>query len=187
MSGLEISSSRQPSCMVIAFVYLQQVSVTFPPVVPYQNIYHFWRAGMKMTVFFDGGFWFGLVEYQDKQLGYQAFRYPFGKEPKDSEILDFVYRHLTELMQKQERLGLVSDEPDTSLVHKSINPKRMQREISKQLKQPALSSKAQHAMQASHELLKLEKKASKRQKRQEYKERQFQLKQEKRRQKKKGH
>ncbi|AWN19555.1 YjdF family protein [Streptococcus sobrinus] len=142
---------------------------------------------MKMTVYFDGGFWFALLEYQDKKLGYQAFRYAFGKEPKDKEVLNFVHRRLSHWMRRQEELGLVIDEPDKSMSHKSINPKRMQREVSKQMKKPVLSSKAQQAMQASYELLKQKKKASKRQQKQEYKERQFQLKQEKRRQKKKGH
>ena len=142
---------------------------------------------MKMTVYFDGGFWYALLEYQDKKLCYQAFRYSFGKEPKDKEVFDFINRRLSQWMRRQEELGLVIDEPDKSMSHKSINPKRMQREVSRQMKKPALSSKAQRAMQASYELLKKKKKASKRQQKQEYKEKQFQLKQEKRRQKKRGH
>ncbi|MGT2907362.1 YjdF family protein [Streptococcus dentiloxodontae] len=142
---------------------------------------------MKMTVYFDGAFWAALIEYRDKKQGYQAFRYVFGKEPKKEDIFRFIYKDLSSWMNRQEKLGVKVDSSAIFQEHKRVNPKRMQREISRAKKQPVLSTKAQQVMQESHDLLKKERKAAKKQKRQAYKEAQFLLKQQKRHQKKKGH
>jgi len=45
---------------------------------------------MKMTVYFDGAFWSALIEFTDSKKRYKAFRYVFGKEPKDNDILNFI-------------------------------------------------------------------------------------------------
>ncbi|EPU45903.1 Protein of uncharacterised function (DUF2992) [Streptococcus agalactiae] len=44
---------------------------------------------MKMTVYFDGNFWLGLIEYDDDG-DYKVFRYFFGKEPKDDDVFNFL-------------------------------------------------------------------------------------------------
>ena len=43
-----------------------------------------------MTVYFDGAFWSALIEFTDSKKRYKAFRYVFGKEPKDNDILNFI-------------------------------------------------------------------------------------------------
>ena len=45
---------------------------------------------MKMTVYFDGAFWSALIEFTDSKKRYKAFRYVFGQEPKDDDILNFI-------------------------------------------------------------------------------------------------
>lgn len=140
---------------------------------------------MKLTVYVDGGFWYGLIEYHDQALGYQAFRYGFGKEPKEADIQYFISKKMNRWVARQSALGLIFNaEPES---HLKTNPKRMQRAISKAKKKPLLSTKAQEALKQSHELVKKQKKAKSRQGRQQKLEHQFQLKQDKRRQKKKGH
>ena len=54
------------------------MSVTFPPGRPLSN---FLLEGtiMKLTVYFDGTFWFALVEHVNRKGQYKVFRYPFGK------------------------------------------------------------------------------------------------------------
>ena len=54
---------------------------------------------MKMTVYFDGNFWLGLIEYDDDG-DYKVFRYFFGKEPKDDDVFNFINHKLNDLIKK---------------------------------------------------------------------------------------
>ncbi|MEX2804690.1 YjdF family protein [Streptococcus sp. H31] len=139
---------------------------------------------MKLTVYFDGVFWSGLVEYSDKK-GYKAFRYVFGKEPKDEEVLDFIYFSLGRLLNRYDHLE--GQNPISKAAKRKKNPKRLQREISKAKNKPAVSTKAQAAMQKMQDNLKKEKKTFSKQQRLAEKERRYQLKQKKHQQKRKGH
>ncbi|HGI4717120.1 TPA: YjdF family protein, partial [Streptococcus agalactiae] len=56
---------------------------------------------MKMTVYFDGNFWLGLIEYDDDG-DYKVFRYFFGKEPKDDDVFNFINHKLNDLIKKYE-------------------------------------------------------------------------------------
>lgn len=56
---------------------------------------------MKMTVYFDGNFWLGLIEYVDDG-DYKVFRYFFGKEPKDDDVFNFINHKLNDLIKKYE-------------------------------------------------------------------------------------
>ena len=48
---------------------------------------------MKLTIYFDGSFWCGLVEVEDNGH-YQAIRHVFGPEPKDADVWEFVTKCL---------------------------------------------------------------------------------------------
>jgi len=74
-----------------------------------------------------------------------------------------------------------------SIAEKRINPKRMQREINKQLQNTGVGTKAQQALKLQQEQGKLERKARSRAERDVEKDRQFQLQQEKRKEKHRGH
>ncbi|MBS7576111.1 MULTISPECIES: YjdF family protein [unclassified Enterococcus] len=142
---------------------------------------------MKLTVFFDGSFWYGLIEYSDFQNNYRAIKYLFGKEPKDVEIIDFIDNHLLSLIAKNDKLKLSNNCVKKQQSIKKLNPKRMRREINRAKKRPVLSTKSQLAISESrssnqlikHHNSKLEKAASK--------QRKFEIKQEKKYQKHKGH
>lgn len=143
---------------------------------------------MEMTVYFDGTFWAALLEWQSRGV-YYACPYVFGKEPKDADIWDFIHRDLQGLVRKQERL---LEQTSSSAIfpnekRRKTNPKRMQRDIAKARKKPVLSTKAQLEMQKAHELLKLERKKARKDKREKEKASQFAIRQEKRHQKHKGH
>ena len=62
---------------------------------------------MKMTVYFDGTFWSALVEYTDSKGNFKAFRYVFGQEPKDEEILDFLKSSLGNLLNLYDRFDTI--------------------------------------------------------------------------------
>jgi len=58
---------------------------------------------MKMTIFFDGSFWCGIIEYLDKNGAYRAYRHLFGKEPKNAELLAFVNGQLSSILARNEQ------------------------------------------------------------------------------------
>ena len=95
---------------------------------------------MRLTVFFDGTYWIGIVEVERDSLLYVA-RHIFGPEPSEQEVYDFVQHDLLAL---QTRMTIGS--PIESSILRQVNPKRAQRQVKRQLAQPAVSSKAQEAM-----------------------------------------
>lgn len=136
---------------------------------------------MKLTIYFDGSFWCGLVEVEDNGH-YQAIRHVFGPEPKDADVWEFVTKRLPHLLKQT---GAVATQKKTA--EKKLSPKRMQRLINREKRQPVVSTKAQIAMNEIREQAKAANKSQKRRKKAEYADKRFQQKQAKKREKHKGH
>lgn len=128
---------------------------------------------MKMTVYFDGAFWSALIEFTDSKKRYKAFRYVFGKEPKDDDILNFIDVSLGKWLRRYDKVEVSSEFSAPAISQKKRNPKRVQRDINKAKCKPVVSTKAQKSKQKV--------------KRELEKERKYLLRQEKRHQKKRGH
>ena len=137
------------------------------------------KVTVKLTVFFDDPFWVGVFESADGET-LKVAKVTFGTEPKDGEIYDF-------LLKNYNRLQFSQPIRDEKAPEKRINPKRMQREIHRQLEHQTLGTKAQQALKAEQENKKIIRKAFNRQKTEEEKQRQFELRQEKKKQKHRGH
>lgn len=60
---------------------------------------------MKLTIYYDGQFWIGVVEVVDNGK-LRAFRHLFGKEPRDSEVLEFVHNQLLNMLAQAEQEGV---------------------------------------------------------------------------------
>jgi hypothetical protein len=142
---------------------------------------------MKMTVYFDGAFWSALIEFTDSKKRYKAFRYVFGKEPKDDTIRHFVDFSLGKWLRRYDKFETNLSVEALAISQKKKNPKRLQREINKAKRKPAVSTKAQLAMQEMREEVKKAQKSKQKVKRELEKERKYLLRQEKRHQKKRGH
>ncbi len=95
---------------------------------------------MRLTILFDSPYWIGLLEDERDGLLYAA-RYIFGAEPSDQEVYQFVQRDLLSLTA-QMSVGI----PFEQNPHRQVNPKRMQREVRRELAQAGITSKAQEAM-----------------------------------------
>lgn len=65
---------------------------------------------MKLTIYFDGSFWCGLVEVEDNGH-YQAIRHVFGPEPKDADVWEFVTKRLPHLLKQT---GVVATQKKTA-------------------------------------------------------------------------
>lgn len=81
-------------------------------------------ANIKATIFLDKRYWVGTFERTDKE-GYAVARHIFGAEPTDPEIYEFVLTHYQEL-----KFG---ESKEFTLEIKRMNPKRMQREVRREM------------------------------------------------------
>lgn len=131
------------------------------------------------TVLFEDPFWVGVYERQEQSV-YQVCKITFGAEPKDYEVYEFLLRNWHRLRFSP---GVVSEQE----AKKRRNPKRLQREIHRQVKETGIGTKAQQALQLQHEQGKALKKQTSKERRELERERQFALRQEKRKEKHKGH
>lgn len=133
---------------------------------------------LHLTVYFEEPFWIGVFERAENGK-LSVCKVTFGAEPKDAEVQEFVLRHYDEL--------LFSPTVETTVKPSADNPKRRQREARRQLQSSGIGTKSQQALSAQREMMKTErKKASKAQKEAE-EQRLFDMKQQKRKEKHRGH
>ncbi len=103
----------------------------------------------------------------------------FGAEPKDYEVYEF-------LLKNWHKLKFSPPIQSEVIVERKINPKRMQREINSQLQDKGIGTKAQQALKLQHEQCKLERKTKSREQKEAEKDRQFSIRQEKKKAKHRG-
>lgn len=134
------------------------------------------RVSSTLTVFFEGPFWVGIFErVEDGMLS--ASRVVFGAEPKDGEIWEFVLKNHGKLT--------FSPAVESTLPKETRNPQKARREAGKQLA-AGIGTKSQQALQRQREERKVERKSRSRAERMAEKERQFAMKQQKRKEKHRG-
>lgn len=132
---------------------------------------------VSLTVYFEEPFWIGVFErIADGKLS--VCKITFGAQPKDSEISAFILRTYDQL-----RFGPATS-VDTREVHH--NPKRIQREVRRQVQNTGIGTKSQQALQLQREQLKTERKVISRAQKEAEKQKQFELKQQKRKEKHRG-
>ena len=132
----------------------------------------------KLTVFFEGQFWVGVFErISGGKLS--VCKVTFGAEPKDHEVWDFILKHYYDLK--------FSPAVEAGVKQTAGSPKRRQRSAKKQLQALGIGTKSQQALQMQREEMKTQKKHTGKARKDAEKQRQFDLKQQKRRAKHKGH
>ena len=109
----------------------------------------------------------------------EAARVVFGAEPKDAEVYAYFLEHWGSL-----RFSPAVEQ--NKQLKKAANPKRMQREVHRQLSQSGVGTKAQQALQLMREQQAAGRKSARRERRQQRKQEQFDLRQLKKKQKHKG-
>ena len=135
------------------------------------------KVSGKLTVFFEEPFWVGVFE-RVLEGKLSVCKVTFGAEPKDYEIYDFILKKYYQL-----RFSLVVA---TDVKETGRNPKRVQREVRKQIQNTGIGTKSQQALKLQQEQLKTERKTVSREQREAEKQRQFELKQQKRKEKHRG-
>ena len=133
----------------------------------------------KLTVLFEDPFWIGLFERVDGGR-YTVCKITFGAEPRDYEVFDFLLRHW-------KQLRFSPSIPAAAAAERHVNPKRMSRLIRREMTSPGPGTKAQQALKLQQEQSQAVRHAASREKREAEKQRQFALRQEKRKEKHRGH
>jgi hypothetical protein len=136
------------------------------------------KETIKLTIFFEEPFWIGICEkVTDGHL--TVARIIFGAEPKDYHVLEYVIRNWN---------GLVFSPPveEYEAPKEKMNPKRMQREINKQFLTIGVGTKSQQALKLLQEQGKTERKIRRRDQKEQESERQYEIKQLKKKEKHRG-
>ncbi|MGN0355200.1 MAG: YjdF family protein [Muricoprocola sp.] len=136
------------------------------------------KVSGKMTVYFEEPFWVGVFEHIENEKLTVA-KVTFGAEPKDYEIQEYIQRYYFSLK--------FSPAVDTVVKETKWNPKRIQREAKKQMQETGIGTKSQQALKLQQEQNKQERKVRSRERKEEEEQRLFEMKQQKKREKHKGH
>ena len=132
----------------------------------------------KLIVYFEDPFWVGVFErIENGKL--TVAKVIFGAEPKDYEIREYIKRYYFSLK--------FSPAVETVVKETKRNPKRIQREAKKQMQETGIGTKSQQALKLQQEQNKQERKARGRARKEEEEQRMFEMNQQKKREKHKGH
>lgn len=133
---------------------------------------------ISLTVFFQEPFWIGVFErVENGRLS--VCKVTFGAEPRDYEVHEYLLKHYCNLR--------FSSAVEAEERKKADNPKRRQREASKQIQNTGVSTKSQMALQMQREAMKAEREQISKAQREAEEQRRFELKQQKKKEKKRGH
>ncbi len=134
-------------------------------------------SNVQLTVFFEAPFWIGILE-QTSGGKLSVCKITFGAEPKDYEVDDFITKNYYKLK--------FSPAVNAERRKNVCNPKRIQREVKKQVQERGIGTRSQQALSLQREEMKTERRIISREFREAEKERMFDLKQQKRKEKHRG-
>ena len=133
---------------------------------------------ISLTVFFEDPFWVGVFErIDDGKLS--VCKVTFGAEPKDYDVWEFI-------LQNYDRMAF-SPAVETETKQTADNPKRRLRNIRKQTECRGIGTKSQQALQLQREELKTEHRQISREQRDAEAQHRFEMKQLKKKEKRRGH
>ena len=133
----------------------------------------------SLTVLFEDPFWVGVFEVTDEE-GLHVCKVTFGAEPTGQEIIEFVEKNWHKLKYSE---GIET----TSTLEIKKSPKRQLREARKQMVSQGIGTKSQQALKMQQERNKVERKQLSKAEREAERQRKFDLRQAKMKEKHKGH
>ncbi|RFZ80626.1 DUF2992 family protein [Lacrimispora amygdalina] len=135
------------------------------------------KVSVGFSVFFEEPFWVGVLEREtDGKLF--ASKVTFGAEPKDYEVNEFLRKNYYRLR--------FSPAVEAAAKVSSKNPKRILREVRRQIQNTGISTKSQQALKLQQEEGKLERKLLSREAREAKAQQKFEQKQQKKKEKHRG-
>lgn len=131
-----------------------------------------------LTVYFEEPFWVGVFERISGGM-LTVCKVTFGAEPKDYEVQEFILKHYSRLR--------FSPAVEIKVRSAADNPKRRMRNAKKQMEHSGVGTKSQQALQRQREESKTERRQCGKRQKEAEEQRKFDLKQQKRREKHRGH
>ena len=136
------------------------------------------KVSIKLIVYFEEPFWVGVFEkIEGGKLS--VAKVTFGAEPKDYDVYGIILKYYYRLQFSPAVAAVVREQKK--------NPKRMQRDVNKQIQEKGIGTKSQQALKLQQEQNKQERITKNRERKELEKQRMFELKQQKKREKHKGH
>lgn len=132
----------------------------------------------SLTVFFEDPFWIGVFERTDEGK-LTVCKVIFGAEPRDGDVWEFILQHYDKL--------LFSTAVETEIRQTADNPKRRLRNARKQTERSGVSTKSQEALNLQREERKTERRQLGREQREADIQHRFEMKQQKKKEKRRGH
>ena len=136
------------------------------------------KVNGKLTILFEDPFWVGFFERMDDGK-LSVAKVTFGAEPKDYEVQAYILKYYFSLQFSPAVAAVVKEA--------KRNPKRMQRDAKKQMQETGIGTKSQQALKLQQEQNKQERKLRSREKKEAEELRLFELKQQKKKEKHRGH
>ena len=131
-----------------------------------------------LTVYFEEPFWVGIFERISGGM-LTVCKVTFGVEPKDYEVQEFILKHYSRLR--------FSPAVEIKVRSAADHPKRRMRNAKKQLEHSGVGTKSQQALQRQREESKTERRQCGKRQKEAEEQRKVDLKQQKRREKHRGH
>lgn len=131
-----------------------------------------------LTVYFEEPFWVGIFERISGGM-LTVCKVTFGAEPKDYEVQEFILKYYSRLR--------FSPAVEIKVRSAADHPKRRMRNAKKQLEHSGVGTKSQQALQRQREESKTERRRCGKRQKEAEEQRKFDLKQQKRREKHRGH
>ena len=132
---------------------------------------------VTLVVFFEEPFYVGVIE---RVCGGEltACRHVFGAEPRDAEVLAFILAEYGRMK--------FSPAVEAPCRERAVNPKRAKRDADRRLAGEGIGTRSQRALSAGREAMKAERTGQRHEAREAQRERRFELRQQKRKEKKRG-
>ena len=132
----------------------------------------------KLTVFFDDPFWVGIFERSEGNK-LSVAKVTFGAEPENYDVYEFILGNYYDLQ--------FSSTVKVAVKEEKRNPKRKQKIARKTMQEKGIGTKSQQALKQQYEQNKQERKVKNREENAAKEQRLFELKQQKKKAKQRGH
>ena len=132
----------------------------------------------KLTVYFDDPFWVGIFERSEGSR-LSAAKVTFGAEPGNYDVYECILEHYYDLQ--------FSSAVEVAVREEKKNPKRKQKDARKTVQEKGIGTKSQQALKQQYEQNKQERKVKNREEKAAKEQRMFELKQQKKKAKRRGH
>ena len=135
------------------------------------------KVFVTVKVIFQESFWVAVFEKIEAER-LSVCKVTFGAEPRDFEVQEFILQNYFKLRFSPVVAAAVKEPKQ--------NPKRVLREVHRQMESTGIGTKSQQALKLQQEQAKTERKALSREQREARKQRQFELRQQKKKEKHRG-